>query len=69
MVWSVQRDSNSDWERATDLVLVCADYELLDDSEAVLLAEGILDVAHRRAYYVSEGGGRYATREDYEAKP
>ena len=68
MVWSVQRDSDTWWERATGKVLVCADYELLDDEEAVKLAAAILDVATGQAYYCSEGGGRYETRAEYEER-
>lgn len=70
MGWSVERDETS-WDptgrhKPTGRVLVCADYELLDDSEAIQLAAAILDVATRQAYYCSEGGGRYETRAEYE---
>lgn len=69
MVWHVQRDESDCGMsscKPTGKVLVAADYELLDDNEAVTLAEAIWDVAHRRAYYLDEGGGRYATQEEYD---
>jgi hypothetical protein len=66
VVWSVQRDSDAWWKHATDKVLVCADYELLDDEEAVKLAAAIIDVATGQAYYCGEGGTRYETRSEYE---
>lgn len=69
MVWHVQRDSDTDWKYATGKVLVCADYELLEDNEAVALAEAIWEVAHHRAYYISEGGGFYATKDEYSTRP
>jgi hypothetical protein len=63
MAWYVARDEVG---VRTSKVLVAADYELLDDDEAVKLAGAILDVASRQIYYASEGGARYETRSEYE---
>lgn len=66
-MWHVERDEGVE-SGNTGLVLVAADYELLSDEEAVTLARAILDVANRQAFYVSEGGGRYETRSEYEGR-
>lgn len=63
MVWRVSRDEGD--FRPTGKVLVEADYELLDDEEAVKLAGAILDVANRQIYCAEEGGGRWETQAAY----
>lgn len=67
-MWHVQRD-DGDETGNTGLVLVAADYELLTDLEAYRLARAIIEVLERRAYYVGQNGGRYATQAEYESQP
>ena len=44
--------------RARDDVLVEADHVMLDDGEAIHLAQAILDVVNGRAHYVDAYGTR-----------